>query len=121
MNNKADYLLKILGYDDWGLSVELFELLNRKWGPFAIDWFASEHNAKVATFYTSFWCEKTLGVDALTEDMRGGNGYYVPPVSQISKIIKHMELCSAFGVMVGAILAFSSSEQRMLKEFRFRL
>ena len=60
MNDKADYVLKVLDYDDWGLAVELFEILNRKWGPFAIDWFASEHNAKVATFYTRFWCEKTL-------------------------------------------------------------
>ena len=58
LNDKADYFSKLLDYDDWGLSVKLFEILNKKWGPFAIDWFASEHNAKVDTFKTRFWCEK---------------------------------------------------------------
>ena len=30
----------------------------------------------------------------------GSNGYFVPPISQISKVIKHMKSCNPFGVMV---------------------
>ena len=100
LNDKADYFSKILDSDDWGLSSKLFDIISSRWGPFAVDWFASEHNAKVATFYTRFWCERTAGVDAFMEHWGGSNGYYVPPISQISKVIKHMERCNAFGVMV---------------------
>ena len=63
LNDKADSFLKILDSDDWSLSSKLFDLISSRWGPFAVDWFASEHNAKVATFYTRFWCERTAGVD----------------------------------------------------------
>ena len=100
LNDKAGYFSKILDSDDWGLSSKLFDIISSRWGPFAVDWFASEHNAKVATFYTRFWCERTAGVDAFMEHWGGNNGYYVPPISQISKVIKHMERCNAFGVMV---------------------
>ena len=62
LNDKADYFSKILDSDDWGLSSKLFDIISSRWGLFAVDWFASEHNAKVATFYTRFWCERTAGV-----------------------------------------------------------
>ena len=97
LKDKAGYFSKILDSDDFGLSSKLFDILSSRWGPFAVDWLASEHNAKVVTFCTRFWCEKTAGVDAFMEHWGGSNDYYVLP---ISKVIKHMESCNAFGVMV---------------------
>ena len=47
LNNKADYFVsKIIDYNDWGLASCLFSVVSEKWGPFTVDWFASEHNAK---------------------------------------------------------------------------
>ena len=54
LNEKADYFSKIIDFDDWGLSAELFYILQSKWGPLDVDWFVSEHNAKLERFYTRF-------------------------------------------------------------------
>ena len=100
MNDKADYFSKILESDDCGLASKLLDIISSRWGSFTVDWFVSEHNAKVATFYTRFRCERTAGVYAFMEHWGGSKGYYAPPISQISKLIKHMESFYAFGVMV---------------------
>ena len=68
LNQKADYLSKIIDCDDWGLSIRLFNLLNQLWGSFKTDWFASELNAKTEMFYSRFWSPACTGVDAFTEN-----------------------------------------------------
>ena len=101
LNDKSDYFSRIWDFDDWGIAAVLFEILSKKWGPFAVDWFASDYNAKVEQFYTRFWSEKSTGVDAFMENWGNCNGYFVPPISQISEVILHMKKkCKAFGVIV---------------------
>ena len=91
LNVKSDYFSRILDFDDWGIAAVLFEILSKKWGPFAVDWFASDYNAKVEQFNTRFWSEKSTGVDAFMENWGYCNGYFVPPISQISEVILHMK------------------------------
>ena len=91
LNDKSDYFSRILDFDDWGIAAVLFEILSKKWGPFAVDWFASDYNAKVEQFYTRFWSEKSTGVDALMENWGNCNGYFVPLISQLSEVILHMK------------------------------
>ena len=100
INDKADYFSKIFDSDDWGFSRKLFDIINKQWRPFAIDWFASEHNAKFEKCYSRFWCEKSSGVDAFMEQWGGCNGYYVPSISQVCKVILHIRSCKAFDVLV---------------------
>ena len=64
LNDKSDYFSRILDFDDWGIAAVLFVILSRKRGPFAVDWFASDYNAKVEQFYTLFLSKKSTGVDA---------------------------------------------------------
>lgn len=51
-NERADYLplFKIQDVDDFGISPDCFKLLSRAFGPFDVDCFASEHNAKLPRF-----------------------------------------------------------------------
>ena len=65
-----------------------------------MDWFASNNNAKVEIFYARFWSEKSAGVDGFMENLGNCNGYFVPPISQISEVILHMKKCKALGVIV---------------------
>ena len=67
---------------------------------FDMDWFASEHNAKLPRFYSRFWSEDCAGVDAFTADWGNCNGYSLSPVSLISRVLKQMILCHAYGVIV---------------------
>ena len=58
LNDKSGYFSRILDFDNWGITAVLFEILSKKWGSFAVDWFASDYYAKVEQFYTRFWSEK---------------------------------------------------------------
>lgn len=67
-NGRADYLSKIIEKDDWGISFEILSMIMNRWGQLDVDYFASEHNAKLPVFYSKFWCYKSSGVDAFTFD-----------------------------------------------------
>ena len=43
-NTKADYLSKSCDSDDWGINKECFKKLDKAWGPYSIDRFASDYN-----------------------------------------------------------------------------
>ena len=59
LNGRADYLSKVIERDDWGISSEILYMIIDRWGPFDVDYFASEHNAKLPVFYSKFWCYKS--------------------------------------------------------------
>ena len=54
-NEVADYLSKIVDFDDWGVKDSYFHSLNSIWGPFTVDCFANSVNAKVPRFYSLFF------------------------------------------------------------------
>ncbi|XP_068203660.1 uncharacterized protein [Palaemon carinicauda] len=99
-NDKADYLSRIVDNDDWGISVELFQLLQSRFGQLQIDWFASEHNAKLPRFYSRFWNQSSTGIDAFTESWHYEFGLFVPPISMVYRVICKMEVDRARGVLV---------------------
>ena len=99
-NEKADYLSKIVDLDDWGISFDLFNILQSRFGYFDIDWFASEYNAKVQKFYSRYWNPSSSGVDAFTEYWGNQFGLFVPPVPIIHRVLAKMRIDQAFGVIV---------------------
>ncbi|XP_033729279.1 uncharacterized protein LOC117318361 [Pecten maximus] len=70
-NEKADYLSRINDPDDWEISNSVYKQLDRLWGPFDIDWFASYYNAKHSVFYSLFWNPGSAGMDAFTANWAG--------------------------------------------------
>ena len=99
-NEKADYLSKILDYDDWGNSFGLFNGLQNRFGIFEVDWFAPEYNAKVSVFYCRFWNPTSSGIDAFTEKWTKKFWIFVPPIPMVYKVLQKMELDRAKGVLV---------------------
>ncbi|XP_033731731.1 uncharacterized protein LOC117321407 [Pecten maximus] len=99
-NKKADYLSKIVDPDDWGISVKVFKQLERLWGPYDEDWYASDYNTKVSVFFSRYWNPGAVGMDAFTSDWSGRNGWFVPPVYLIGRVLLNMELCKAFGTVI---------------------
>ena len=54
----ADMLSKFYcDSDDWSISVDLFNFINKKWGTFDVDLFATAHNAKCNVFYSKAECK----------------------------------------------------------------
>ena len=49
-NELADYLNRIVDYDDWSLSRSTFRELDKVWGPHTVDRFASHYNTQLSRF-----------------------------------------------------------------------
>ena len=46
-NDLADYVSRIVDYDDWMINSEVFHMLDTLWGPHSVDQFASWHNVQL--------------------------------------------------------------------------
>ena len=67
LTEKADYLSKIVDFDDWEIweiIPEIFQLLDNQWGPHTLDCFAMFYNHKVPRFFSRFWNPGSSGMDA---------------------------------------------------------
>jgi hypothetical protein len=66
-NEYSDALAGMYDKDDWKLHSVAFDLVERLWGPFTVDRFASNLNHLVAKFNSYFWCLGGSGVDAFAQ------------------------------------------------------
>ena len=100
LNEKSDYLSKIVDYDDWELAPEFFRQLDELWDPFTVDCFATHYNRKVPKYFSRFWNPGTAGVDAFFQNWEHENCLVVPPVVFLSKVLVFMFRCNARGTSV---------------------
>ena len=53
-NQKADAVSRLadaVDVDDWGISPEFFQILDKRWGPFTVDLFANFYNNKCSKYF----------------------------------------------------------------------
>ena len=94
-NQIADVLSTSYDFDDWETTDALFRYLNSLWGPFTIDRFADNKNAKLKKFNSKFWFpDDTSQVDAFTIGWENDNNYLVP------EVIKHLQSSKGQGTLV---------------------
>ena len=99
-NEIADYLSKIVDFDDWSVKDSYFGAVDSIWGPFTVDCFANSVNAKVPRFYSLFFQPGSLGVDSLAFDWGPENCWLVPPVYLIPRVLMHFLYCQSRGDLV---------------------
>lgn len=89
-NERADYLSKVWDADDFGPSAEVFALVSRRFGPFTVDRFASEHNTKLPRFNAFYWCPGAAAANCFTQDWRGDEwNHCFPPPSLVAPTLRH--------------------------------
>ena len=91
---------RIIDYDDWCVSREIFDYVSSIFGPFSVDRFASLNTAKCPRFYSKFWFPGSEGVDAFSTSWAAENNWLVPPVYLISRTILHLGVSRAGGVLL---------------------
>ncbi|GAQ93012.1 reverse transcriptase [Klebsormidium nitens] len=95
-NTRADYLSKIRDVDDFGLLAETFALVSRCFGPFSVDRFASEHNAKLPRFNSFYWCQGAEAANSFTQDWGSDQiNYCFPPPALVAPTLRHARACRA--------------------------
>ena len=65
-NQLADYLSRVVDYDDWGINKDVFQWLDSLWGPHSIDRFANSHNRQTERYNSSFYDVGTEAMDTFT-------------------------------------------------------
>ena len=101
---------KFIDYDDWRISNSFFCYLNQLWGPYTIDRFANQKNAKTVRYNALFWNPQCEAVDAFTQDWSNEVNWVVPPVFLISKALRHAKACRASGTLIAPCSKTRSSD-----------
>lgn len=96
----ADNISKIRDTDEWEVSGEFFSFMERHWGPYDVDRFASYRNRKTVRYNSKFYDFETDGVDAFTQDWSAGNNWLVPPIRLVNKAIFHLLSCRGRGTLI---------------------
>ena len=99
-NDQADFISRIVDYDDWGVSDEIFIHLDSLWGLHEIDWFANDNNHKLPVFYSRYWTINAIGIDAFTVNWNGVYKLVVQTIRFVSRVLRHMKQCLASGTII---------------------
>ena len=89
-NDRADFLSRVVDYDDWRVNRDYFLVAEEKWGPHSVDRFANHENTQLPRFNSRFWCPGTEAVDAFSVSWAGENNWLVPPIFLIPRVLNHM-------------------------------
>jgi hypothetical protein len=73
LNEWADKLSKDLDEDDWTIDSKLFALIQKCFGVFDCDMFASGETARLARFCAYYWCPNVWYVDCFSRSWSKGN------------------------------------------------
>ena len=99
-NDRADFLSKIIDYDDWRVKSEYFLIAKNKWGPHSMDRFANHENTQLPRFNSRFWCPGTEAVDAFSVSWADENNWLVPPIFLIPRVVNHIAAFRGRGTLV---------------------
>ena len=88
LNSTADRLSRSPDIHNWMLHPALFCWLDRRFGPFTIDRFASNLNAQLPRFNTRFWEPNSEGINALAQNWGQESNYANPPWALIPRVIQ---------------------------------
>ena len=62
---QSGFNCKLVDFDDWQVTEDVFKELDSLWGPHTVDCFATNYNRKIARYFSRFWNPETSGIDAL--------------------------------------------------------
>ena len=86
-NEKAHYISRLVGFDDWRITHDLFQSLEQLWGPHTVDCFANYYTAKLPRFFSRFWNPGASGIDFFAQELSSENCLVVPPVAPVALVV----------------------------------
>ena len=96
----CDKWSKEVDTSDYWITDEDFRWIEKEFGPFSADYFASDRSWRKKPFYARFRVNESMGLDAFSVDWSHGIGYFHPPVSQIWRVVRKAEREKAEGVLI---------------------
>ena len=99
-NEKADYISRLIDFDDWQISQDLFLSLEELWVPHTGQCFANYYTAKLPRFFSRFWNPGASGIDFFAQELSSENCLVVPLVSLVARVIHYLSLQKAMATLV---------------------
>jgi hypothetical protein len=90
-DNPADAPSREWDFEDWQLHPAVFAELNRRYGPYSLDAFASDSTALLPRFYSKALCPGSLGMDAFSHSWARERLWINPPwddLHQVAQVLK---------------------------------
>ena len=98
--------------------MEDFRLLERNYGPFAVDYFASDRSYRMRPFMARFAAGESMGANAFSVSWRKGVRYFHPLVGLVQMVVRKAKREKGRGVLV--ILDWPGSGYLLVVEERVR-
>lgn len=100
LNEKADYLSRIVDFDDLYLNPDIFAELDTAWGPHTVDRFSDCSNHHLPRFNSRYWNPGSEAVDTFTVDWANENNWWCPPPALVPRVVSHAKVCRAVGTLI---------------------
>jgi hypothetical protein len=89
LNQHADQLSRISNPYQWKLNPQLFQFLDKTWGPHTVDRFADMTSCQVKRYNSQYWDPHTEAVDALAQNNWGSEMNWVnAPFRMIPRVLQ---------------------------------
>ena len=99
-NSQADFVSKIIDFDDYSVNDEMFRHLDELWGPHSVGRYTCSYYSKLPRFNSRFLKPGTEAVDAFSQDWSTENNWLVPPTVLIGRSLSHLRDCKAIGTLI---------------------
>ena len=80
-NTRAGFISKLIDFDDYQVTEDVFKDLGSLLGPHTVDCSATCYNRKIVTYFSRLWNPDTSGIDAFIQSWKVENSRLVPLVS----------------------------------------
>ena len=117
-NEKADYISRLIDFDDWPIMHDLFLSLEELLGPHTVDCFAHYYAAKLPRFFSRFWNPGASGIDFFAQELSSENCLVVPPVSLVAHVIHYLSLQKAMATLAVPLWPSSSFWPLLMSKHR---
>ena len=114
-NEKADYS-RLVDFDDWQITHDLFQSLEQLWGPHTVDCFANYYTAKLPRFFSRFSNLGASGIDFFAQELSSENCLVVPPVALA--VIHYLSLQKTMATLVVPLWPSSSFWPYKLSQYK---
>ena len=115
----CDKISKEFDLSEYRIEEESFQALEEEFGPWEVDWFASDWSKRLPRFVSRYWTVGSEHTDAFTRDWFEDEGFFHPPLSELARVVEKMVQFGARGVLL--VPDWSGSEadsvMRQAREF----
>ena len=96
----CDRLSKDFDLSEYRIREDSFRELENEFGPWDIDWFASDWSKRMDRFASRYWTVGSEFTDAFSQEWTEDEGFFHPPVNELARVMEKVEKYGARGVIV---------------------